>query len=103
MRWEAHTNSKFITIGTTFSILATPQVAEDKPDLLTGGAEIWIVPDIGPRVPAVVVSATPEEAVIEMQDGSRWLMTPVLFGEIGSGITTAGMRSQDWIIRSSAN
>jgi hypothetical protein len=103
MRWEAHTNFDRVGVGTRFSVLVTCQSDDEPADVLTNGVELWITRNDGPWIRTTVVSASLDEVVIEMEDGSRWLMSPLRFGETGSGFTTQGLCSQDWKIRSNSS
>jgi hypothetical protein len=77
---------------------------DDQPaDVLTNGVELWITRNDGPWIRTTVVSASLDEVVIEMEDGSRWLMSPLRFGETDSGIRPQGLYSQDWKIRSDSD
>jgi hypothetical protein len=103
MRWEAHTNFDRVGVGTSFSVLATCRSDDQPADVLTNGVELWIMRNDGPWIRTTVISASLDEVIIEMEDGSRWLMSPLRLGETDSGITTQGLHSQDWKIRSDLN
>src|SRR3954452_19451582 len=90
-RWDALTNYSQIGVGTVFRILAVPQIMGHSPDVMQSGVELWIVRHDPQPIRSVVISASPAELVIQMDDGTRWSMTPVRADEHGSGITTRGM------------
>ena len=103
MRWEGHTAYGSVGIGSAFNILATPQIGGAPPDVLIAGVELWLIlaPD-EKWVRSQVIEASPNEIIIEMDDGARWRMTPTALGEFGSHHTITGMHAQDWTIRAKA-
>ena len=99
MRWEAHTNFTQVGIGTCFTILATPQVSGQAPDVLTAGVDLWIMSHLGGATKSKVLTANVRQAVIEMPGGQQWTMTPATSEDVFSNQMRIDMYSQDWVVR----
>ena len=97
MAWQAHTNFEGVQAGTILSVVETPQAAGDARPSLPSGADLRIVYGSGLVEQAKVLSASTNEAVIEI-NGTQWRMTPQGPDELGAAVQTA-MRSTDWVVR----
>jgi hypothetical protein len=85
-------------------ILADGQVRGAPPPALTSGLEVHVehAADLY-RFKASVAKASATEVILEMPDGLRWRLTPWTPRDQPVGITTTGMYTEDWVVRSQAD
>ena len=100
MGWEAKSTAATLGPGSRLCVLETPQIEGLAPAILPSGVDMPIEFFGRGIVKARVLRASGGLAVIQTApDGRCWRMTHLIQGEPGSGITTSGMHSSDWVIR----
>src|ERR1700722_4288385 len=102
MKWAGETMFSKIAKGTSLLLFESPYVTGQPAAVLANGDTVQIrIGAPGEKWGAArVVDVALGEAVLELDDGTKWKMTPRQSSELPTGITWSGGPSQEWVIRS---
>lgn len=100
MGWHADTMYMKISIGTSFHIVESPTIWQGSPQELKSGDTFPIHHPDGTITSARVVQASADEVAIELSGGTKWRMTRHAPNDPPVSISSPGLRSQEWVIRS---
>jgi hypothetical protein len=100
MSWLAVTGFKTIDAGTSLCIFAVPHVAGGPPPLMSIGTELTVEFADDARTMAYIAELSGAEAVVQLADGSRWVMERCPRDGAPVGVSWCGTPYQEWIIRS---
>jgi hypothetical protein len=102
MVWTADTDFKNVGLNTVLTIMETPQIDGEPPARLMAGVWLAIIFADNRREPAEIISASETEAVIQLQNGSSWKMTPQTSADVPIGPKTT-LAHIKWVVRSKAD
>jgi hypothetical protein len=97
----AYTNDVEIGKDTSFAIVALPP-RDHQTRILWPGADLLIIHLGHSRSRGRILASSHHEATIELEDGSRWRMTPSTHTDPPRSFHIGGIDSQDWVVRSDA-
>jgi hypothetical protein len=101
MSWAAHTNFRTVGVGTSL-LLTSPYVVGEPIDRYPPvGVDLPIHMVDGTVVKSKVVSSSPSEIIIELENGHRGRMTPLQEPkDFPTGI--GGFPGTEWVVRERA-
>lgn len=99
MPWQIHTAFRKIGVGTDLHFIESPTIPGYAAPI-TVGSNVHVELALGAVTVIRILSVDLQEITIQDADNKTWRLTPHTDGDFPTGVSSPGLNSQDWVVRS---